>query len=138
MSVNVEEIRAKARLLLAADKWRDLMQLLEHDIPILIAEVERLREELAETKRADPQPRMPNNVVSQPLPPPPLKVRSEGKLLTPQQFGDEIGLKVATVRAWVLRRKIDVVRVGRAVRIPHTEIERLTREGFTPARLTQD
>jgi excisionase family DNA binding protein len=138
MSVNVEEIRARARLVLAADKWRDLMQLLEHDIPILIAEVERLREELAETKRTDPQPRMPNNVVRQPLPPPPLKVRTEGRLLTPQQFGDEIGLKVATVRSWVLRRKINVVRVGRAVRIPCTEVERLMKEGFTPARLTRD
>ena len=67
MRVNVEEIRARTRLLLAADKWRDLTQLLEHDIPILIAEVERLRQELAEAKRGDVQPRIPDNVGHQPF-----------------------------------------------------------------------
>jgi excisionase family DNA binding protein len=130
MGLLVDEIRARARLLLAADKWRDLTQLLEKDVPILIAEVERLRQ--AEAKRSEPQLRIPNTVVIQPPPAP--RVRSEGKLLTSQQLADEIGLKVSTVRAWVLRRRINVVRVGRAVRIPRTEVERLMKEGFTPAR----
>ena len=132
MGLLVDEIRARARLLLAADKWRDLTQLLEHDVPILIAEVESLRQELSEAKRAEPQPRIPNTVVVQSPPPP--RIRSDGKLLTSQQLADEIGLKVSTVRAWVLRRRINVVRVGRAVRIPRTEVERLMKEGFTPAR----
>jgi excisionase family DNA binding protein len=131
MSVQVDEIRARARLLLAADKWRELTQLLEQDVPLLIAEVERLRQELAEAKRADPQAIMPNNMVIQ-LPPSPT-ARNERKLLTSQQFSDEIGLKVATVRSWILKRRINVVRVGRAVRIPRTEVERLMKEGFTPA-----
>lgn len=136
MGVHVDEIRARARLLLAADKWRDLTQLLEQDVPILIAEVERLRQELAEVNRAEPQPRIPNTVVIQPPPAP--RARSEGKLLNQQEFGDELGIKVATVRAWVLRRKINAIRVGRAVRIPRTEVERLMKEGFTPARPNRD
>jgi excisionase family DNA binding protein len=136
MSVNVEEIRATARLLLAAEKWRDLTQLLEHDIPILIAEVGRLREELAEAKHGLVQPRISNSVV--PRPSASTAVRSEGKLLNLQQFGDEIGIKVATVRSWVLKHKISVVRVGRLVRVPRTEVERIMKEGLTPARLTRD
>ena len=34
MDGNLEEIRARARLLLAADKWRDLTQLLKKDVRI--------------------------------------------------------------------------------------------------------
>jgi excisionase family DNA binding protein len=40
------------------------------------------------------------------------------QLLTVRQTADALGLKVATVRAWLYRRRLPFVRVGRAVRIP--------------------
>jgi excisionase family DNA binding protein len=46
-----------------------------------------------------------------------------------------LGVKECTIRAWLLRRLVSKVRVGRrTVRIPRSEIERLIIEGFTPAR----
>ncbi len=42
MNSSLDRVRARARLLLAADNWRELSQLLERDVPALIAEVEQL------------------------------------------------------------------------------------------------
>ncbi len=39
-----------------------------------------------------------------------------------------------TLRMWIGSRKVGVVRLGRSVRVPQTEIDRLITEGFTPAR----
>jgi excisionase family DNA binding protein len=39
----------------------------------------------------------------------------------------------ATWRAWILQRRVTVVRLGRSVRIPIGEIERLVSEGTTQA-----
>lgn len=46
---------------------------------------------------------------------------------------DELGLSVHTIRAWIARRKISSVRLGRAVRIPASEIMRLLDQGTIPA-----
>ncbi len=43
-----------------------------------------------------------------------------------------IGLKEATLRAWVRDRKIEVVRLGRRVKIPVYELRRLTEQGRSP------
>jgi excisionase family DNA binding protein len=51
-----------------------------------------------------------------------------------RELEDLTGIKEPTWRAWILRRKIAVVRLGRSVRIPEEEILRLIREGTTPAR----
>ena len=57
------------------------------------------------------------------------------ELLRVRQFAEAANIREATVRAWVLQRKISVVRLGgRAVRIPRNELERLIREGTIPAR----
>lgn len=45
----------------------------------------------------------------------------------------EMTLSVATTRAWIAKRKIEVVRLGRAVRIPDSEIQRLREQGTVPA-----
>ncbi len=45
-----------------------------------------------------------------------------------------LNLSEACIRAWVLRRKIGFVRLGRAVRIPQNEIQRLVDEGTIPAQ----
>jgi excisionase family DNA binding protein len=56
-------------------------------------------------------------------------------LLTVPEAARRLALRESTVRAWLLRRRISKVRVGRrAVRIPAAEIERLIAEGTVPAR----
>jgi len=56
-----------------------------------------------------------------------------GKLLTVAEAAEALRIKPATVRAWVLRRKINSYRVGRAVRIGAEEIERVLSNGLRPA-----
>lgn len=55
------------------------------------------------------------------------------KLFKISEATDLTGIKEPTWRAWILHRKISVVRLGRSVRIPEEEILRLIREGTTPA-----
>jgi excisionase family DNA binding protein len=56
------------------------------------------------------------------------------KLFTVAETAEALRIKPATVRAWVLRRKINSFRVGRAVRISAEEIDRVLRAGLRPAR----
>ncbi len=46
-----------------------------------------------------------------------------------------INMSAKTMWKMVSAREIDVVRIGRAVRIPAAAIERLIEEGLTPARV---
>jgi len=55
------------------------------------------------------------------------------KLLTVAETAEALRIKPATVRAWVLRRKLASFRVGRAVRISAQEIERILHDGLRPA-----
>jgi excisionase family DNA binding protein len=65
-----------------------------------------------------------------------LKIES---LLSIDQWAAKVGIKPSTARAWVLRRRISYVKVGRrAVRIPLSEAERIIREGYVPAREARD
>jgi excisionase family DNA binding protein len=57
------------------------------------------------------------------------------KLLKVPQAAEELSLSPKTVWQMVADRRLAVVRLGRAVRIPTSEIERLIEEGTTPARL---
>jgi len=56
------------------------------------------------------------------------------KLLTVKQAADEMGLSARTIWAWVYARKLGVVRLGRAVRIPQTAIDELIEAGSIPAK----
>src|SRR5262249_27300945 len=56
------------------------------------------------------------------------------RLLTFKHLAKRLGLKPSCLRFWVWQRKIETVRVGRAVRIREDTIQRLIREGTTPAR----
>jgi excisionase family DNA binding protein len=56
------------------------------------------------------------------------------KLFTVAETAEALRIKPATVRAWVLRRKIGSFRVGRAVRISAEEVERMLRDGLRPAK----
>jgi excisionase family DNA binding protein len=132
MNANLDVVKAKARLVLAADRWRELIHVLEKDVPMLIAEVERLHQELTEARRSEGQQRFPTSVVRTP----PARDRIESQLLSSKQFAEAIGVTVACVRRWTLMRKINVVKVGRLVRIPRTEVKRLIDEGTIPRRLS--
>jgi excisionase family DNA binding protein len=56
------------------------------------------------------------------------------KPLTVGQAADVLNLSQATIRAWLARRKLGYVRLGRAIRIPQTEIQRILSQGMIPAR----
>jgi excisionase family DNA binding protein len=58
----------------------------------------------------------------------------EIKYLRVEQAAAALDLSVACLRAWIARRKIGIVRLGRSIRIPYTEIERLVAEGSVPAK----
>jgi len=58
------------------------------------------------------------------------------KLLSIQEASAALGLKPATIRAWLLRRKnLPFVRCGRAVRIPAEAIEKFIAENTVPMRV---
>jgi excisionase family DNA binding protein len=55
------------------------------------------------------------------------------KLLKVPEAAEMLALSQKTVWQWVGERRIGVVRLGRAVRVPVSEITRLMQEGTTPA-----
>lgn len=52
---------------------------------------------------------------------------------TVDQAAAELNVKPTTVRAWIAQRRLGHVRLGRAVRVPYSEIRRLLEAGFVPA-----
>jgi excisionase family DNA binding protein len=55
-------------------------------------------------------------------------------LLKVPEAAEMLALSPKTLWQWVSARQIGVVRLGRAVRVPWSEIDRLVEEGTTPAR----
>jgi excisionase family DNA binding protein len=55
-------------------------------------------------------------------------------MLTVRQAGERLGLRESTLRAWIAQRRIGIVRLGRAIRIPLEEIDRLIAQGTIPAK----
>ena len=53
---------------------------------------------------------------------------------TIRQAAEELNLSVHTVRNWIFQRHIGHVRLGRSIRIPASEIQRLVEQGTVPAR----
>jgi excisionase family DNA binding protein len=56
------------------------------------------------------------------------------KLLSIPQFAEQLGVTDSCIRRWILERRVGVIKVGRLVRIPATEFERIVAEGTRPAR----
>lgn len=56
-----------------------------------------------------------------------------GQPRTVEQAALELNLSKSTIRAWVGQRRIACIRLGRAVRIPASEIGRLLELGTVPA-----
>lgn len=56
------------------------------------------------------------------------------KLVKVPEAAEMLALSQKTIWQWIGERRIEVVRLGRAVRVPLSEIERLIEAGTTPAR----
>jgi len=55
-------------------------------------------------------------------------------LLSVPEFASALNLTVACVRRWILEQRIATVKLGRLIRIPSSEVERLISSGLRPAR----
>lgn len=55
-------------------------------------------------------------------------------LLSVEEFSATLKITVSCTRRWILERRIATVKLGRLVRIPHTELERLINAGLRPVR----
>jgi excisionase family DNA binding protein len=62
-----------------------------------------------------------------------LVMTTDTNLLTVDEAAAYLKLKPPTMRAWVLKRKVGVVRLGRSVRLRKTELDLLIETGTTPA-----
>jgi excisionase family DNA binding protein len=59
---------------------------------------------------------------------------SEQSLLRVAEFAASLRITPACVRRWIRESKVTVVKLGRLVRIPATEVERIIQLGTRPAR----
>jgi len=53
----------------------------------------------------------------------------EDRFLTPKEFADRLSISRWTVYAWIQTGQIQSVKIGRLVRIPESEVDRIVQEG---------
>ncbi len=53
-------------------------------------------------------------------------------LLSVQEFAGALNITVSCARCWVLERKVAIVKLGRLIRVPASEVERLVTTGLRP------
>ena len=63
-------------------------------------------------------------------------MRTESQPRTVEQAAAELNLSKATIRAWIAQRRLGHIRLGRAIRVPVAEIQRVLQTGFVPAGRT--
>jgi excisionase family DNA binding protein len=61
-----------------------------------------------------------------------------GKMLTVGEAAEMLGLTASAIRAWIVKRRITFVRVGRCVRIPSSVVQELIERNTVPARETHN
>jgi excisionase family DNA binding protein len=61
-------------------------------------------------------------------------MKEDKPLLKVNEFAARLDVTPACVRRWLSERKIASTRIGRLVRIPESEINRLVECGLRPAR----
>lgn len=54
---------------------------------------------------------------------------NEERFLTPKQFADRLSISRWTAYAWISEGRIKSVKLGRLVRIPESEVDRIVQEG---------
>lgn len=57
-----------------------------------------------------------------------------GELLTLPEAAGILKLKVSTLRAWILRRKVPYIKLGRSIRLRRSDIDALIEDALVPAR----
>jgi excisionase family DNA binding protein len=60
-------------------------------------------------------------------------MKSGDQPLTISQAAVALNLSPHTIRSWIIQRRLSHIRLGRAIRIPGSEVERLLRDGLVPA-----
>jgi excisionase family DNA binding protein len=55
------------------------------------------------------------------------------ELLTVNEFAAALRMTPACIRRWILVRRISFMKIGRSVRIPSSELDRLITAGTVPA-----
>lgn len=55
------------------------------------------------------------------------------RLLTLHEAADQLGVKVSTLRFWVSRQRIEIVRLGRLIRVSEGVVRKLIEQGTVPA-----
>jgi excisionase family DNA binding protein len=56
------------------------------------------------------------------------------RLLRVEEFAGAMNVTISCVRRWLLEGKVAKVKLGKLVRIPEAECERLINEGLCPVR----
>jgi excisionase family DNA binding protein len=56
------------------------------------------------------------------------------RLLTISEASDRLGLKPSTLRFWIWTRRIEHVKVGRAVRVKEATVQAVIEHGTVPAQ----
>jgi len=59
---------------------------------------------------------------------------TDQQLLTVRTFAKALNVTSACIRRWILERKIATVKLGRLVRIPSDEVQRLIQSGLRPSQ----
>jgi excisionase family DNA binding protein len=55
------------------------------------------------------------------------------KLMSASDFATTLGVTLSCVRRWIREKRISAVKLGRLVRIPIAEVERILNAGVRPA-----
>jgi excisionase family DNA binding protein len=58
-----------------------------------------------------------------------------GRLLTLKEAAERLTISLPTIRSWVAKRKIEVVRIGRCVRIREETIHNIIKQNTFPAKM---
>lgn len=60
-------------------------------------------------------------------------MKATEKLYSPPEAAAKLGVTVAWIRKRILLRKVAVVKLGKLVRLPESELTRLVEQGYRPA-----
>lgn len=59
-----------------------------------------------------------------------MKIQENSQLLSVGQFADAMHLTDRTIYSWIKARRIEIVKLGRIIRIPASELAKLQSGGF--------
>jgi excisionase family DNA binding protein len=63
----------------------------------------------------------------------PIAAKQTLHLKSVPQAAEELGVTVSTLRAWIYRRKIPYLKIGRCVRVSDDTIQKIIESGTVPA-----